>query len=285
MLRLAYYPGCSLEATGREYDESARAVCRALGVELAELEDWNCCGATSAHSIDGFLALALPARNLALAQKVGLDIVAPCSACYNRLRQAEYALRYDRVTGRAIEDAAGFNYLGQVTVISLLETLVKRVGLEAVAGRVVRPLKGLRVACYYGCLLVRPPEVTRFDRPENPVHLDELVAALGADPVFWRGKADCCGASHAIISPDVSTALVGRILALAREAGADVLVTTCPLCQMSLELRRPAGETIPSLYFTELVGLAFDLPEVGTWFDRHLVDVTPVLSTMAQAGI
>jgi len=283
MVRLAYYPGCSLEATGKEYDASARAVCQALGIELVELEDWNCCGATSVHSIDHLLALALPARNLALAQKVGLDIVAPCSACYNRLRQTEHALRHDRSVGRAIEEAVGFNFLGGVTVLSLLEALVRRVGVEAVADRVVHPLRGLRVASYYGCLLVRPPEVTRFDRPENPVHLDEVVEALGAEAVYWRGKTECCGASHAITNPEVASALVGRILALAREAGADAIVTTCPLCQTSLELRRPAGEAIPAVYFTELMGLAFGLPGTRTWLDKHLVDVGPVLSAVVQA--
>jgi heterodisulfide reductase subunit B len=234
--------------------------------------------------VNNLLALALPARNLALAQKLGLDVVAPCSACYNRLRQAEHALRYDRETRAAIEEAAGFNFLGGVTVLSLLEALVKRIRPGTIADRVVHPLQGLRVACYYGCLLVRPPEVTRFDRPENPVHLDELVAALGAEPVAWRGKTDCCGASHAITSPEVATALVGRLLALAREGGADALVTACPLCQTSLEMRRPAGETMPTFYFTELMGLAFGLPGTRAWFAKHLVDVRPALRVLAQTG-
>ncbi|MGQ9755964.1 MAG: CoB--CoM heterodisulfide reductase iron-sulfur subunit B family protein [Desulfotomaculales bacterium] len=285
MIRLAYYPGCSLEATGKEYDASARAVCKALGIELVELDDWNCCGATSAHSVDHLLALALPARNLALAQKKGLDVVAPCSACYNRLRQAEHALRHDRSAGAAIEDAVGFRFLGGVTALSLLEALVRRAGIEVIADRVTRPLRGLRVACYYGCLLVRPPEVTRFDRTENPVHLDEVVGALGAEPVYWRGKTECCGASHAITNPEVAQALVGRILALAREAGADVIATTCPLCQMSLELRRPAGEAIPAVYFTELMGLAFGLPGTHAWLAGHLVDARPVLDAAAHAGV
>lgn len=270
-MKFAYYPGCSLEATAQEYDLSARAAAAALGMELEELHDWSCCGATSAHSLNRRLALALPARNLKLAQEQGLDLVVPCAACYSRLRKADHALRTDPASRAGLEEVLGFTYTGRVQVYSMLDAVVHRVGLENVAAGVKRPLEGLKAACYYGCLSVRPPEAREFELPENPASLDRLVTALGAGAVSWSYKTECCGAGLSLTRSDVVHRLVDRILGAAVEAGANVVVTACPLCMSNLEMRRSrdfAG--LPVLYFTELIGLAYQLPQAAAWLDRHL---------------
>lgn len=270
-MKFAYYPGCSLEATAREFDLSARAAAGALGMELEELHDWNCCGATSAHSIKHQLALALPARNIKQAQEQDLDLVVPCAACYSRMRKADHALRNDSVARAEVEELLGFAYTGRVRVYSMLDAVVQGVGLEAVVAGVRKPLDGLKVACYYGCLLVRPPETREFEPPENPDSLDRLVTALGAEAVNWSYKTECCGASLSLTRSDVVRSLVDRILGAAVEAGAGAVVTACPLCMSNLEMRRsPDFAGLPVLYFTELIGLAHDLPQSTAWLDRHL---------------
>ncbi|MCL6636186.1 MAG: CoB--CoM heterodisulfide reductase iron-sulfur subunit B family protein [Peptococcaceae bacterium] len=279
-MRYAYYPGCSLESTAREYDLSVREACGALGVELVELEDWSCCGATSAHSTNHLLALALPARNLAQASEAGLDLAVPCSACYNRLKTADTVMRRNKETRRQVEAVAEIRYARPVQVYSLLEAVVRGAGLEAVAEKVKRPLKGLKLACYYGCLLVRPPGITGFDRPENPVSLDRLVEALGAKAVQWSYKTECCGASLALSSSETVYGLVGALLDMAEEAGAHALVTSCPLCRANLEMRRQEKHRMPVFYFTELMGHAFGLPGSHAWFQKHLVDPEPLLHSL-----
>lgn len=284
MMRLSYYPGCSLAATSVEYDLSSRAVCRALDLELLELPDWNCCGATSAHSTNHLLSLALPARNLKLAQEVGLDVVVPCSACYNRLKYTDHVLRHDREEREKVEEAAGFSFTGEVAVLSLLETVMTRAGLPRVKAAVKKPLAGLKLVCYYGCLLVRPLEVCSFDDPENPLSLDKLMAALGADVIDWSYKTDCCGASLGLCRTGTANSLVGGILEMAAEAGAEAIVTPCTLCHSNLEMRRTLSGGPPVFFFTELMGLAFQLPGSQDWLKKHLVDPLPLLSRLALAG-
>ncbi|HAR94956.1 MAG TPA: heterodisulfide reductase subunit B [Deltaproteobacteria bacterium] len=279
-MKYAYYPGCSLESTAKEYDYSARAACGHLGIELAELKDWSCCGATSAHSTSHLLSLALPARNLALARDAMLDIAVPCSACYSRLKNADYVMRRDDAARREVEEAAGIDYRSKISVYSLLEAVVIGAGLKAVAEKVKKPLKGLKIACYYGCLLVRPPVVTGFDDTENPVLLDRLMETLGAEAVQWSYKTDCCGASLALSESGAVNGLVGVILEMASEAGASALVTSCPLCQANLEMRRAEDITLPVFYFTELMGLAFGLQDYRGWFQKHLVDPQPLLHSL-----
>lgn len=277
-MKLAYYPGCSLEATAREYDQSARAVCRELGLQLEELEDWSCCGSSSAHNLNHLLAAALAARNIALAQKSGLDVAVPCAACFARLRKADHLLRQGGEIKEELEELVEFEYTGQVAVISLLEAVVSRVGLSGLKEKVTRPLEGLRVACYYGCLMVRPPEVRGFDRVENPEMLDRLMEALGADVKQWSYKTECCGAGLSLTRPEVVEGLVGRLTGAARAAGAEALVTACPLCQNNLEMRQKGEERMPSFYFTELVGIAMGLPEAAGWTAKHLNDASGLVS-------
>ncbi len=282
-MELNYYPGCSASATGLEYDLSVRAVLKELGVTLHDLEDWNCCGASSAHSTNRALAAALPARNLAIAQRNGLDMLAPCAACYSRHKAADHALRHDPEKQREIEHQVGFTYTGQVHVRPPIDVVLNDVGLDAVRARVTRPLKGLKVVGYYGCLLVRPPEVAEFDDPEHPVMMDRLLLALGADVKPWSYATDCCGGGLVLTKARVAARLVSRLTQFAKEAGADALVTACPLCQMSLEMRQTGnGSRMPVVYFTELMGLAFGLQEVDKWWGKHLIDPRPWLQSVGN---
>ena len=276
-MKYTYYPGCTIGTTAVEFGLSTDAVCEALGVELVELEDWNCCGASSAHSLDHELALRLPARNVALAQKEGLDIVAPCPACYQHVLQADRVLREDEHWRREMEAMLGFTYTGQPRIRHLMEVLTEPEVLEAVRRRVTRPLKGLRVASYYGCVLVRPPEFTGWDDPEHPTRMDRLMAALGAEPVEWSYKVDCCGASLALSRSEVVVALSTRLAREAQEAGADVIACACGMCQINLDTRQNLEKKIPILYFTELMGLALGLSGVEKWWNKHMVNPRPVL--------
>jgi len=277
-LRLSYYPGCSLHATAKEYGLSTRAVCDALGIELVEIPDWCCCGASSAHSLNRTFSIALAARNIAAAQSEGLDIVLPCAACFGNVRTADAALRQDESLRREMEELLSFRYSGKLRVLHLLDVIRNGVGLEAVRRRVVRKLAGLKVAAYYGCLLVRPPEVCGFDDTENPTSLDSLVEAIGAEPVKWSYKTECCGASLALIQPEIVEKLVGEITEMAVEAGASCIATACPLCSTNLESRQKVG--LPIFFFTELMGLAFDLEGCEKWLNMHLVGTEQVIEAL-----
>ncbi|RLB07842.1 MAG: disulfide reductase [Deltaproteobacteria bacterium] len=264
-MKVSYYPGCSLLGTAREYDESNRAVCGALGIELEELEGWNCCGATSAHSTDDYLALALPARNLVIADGKGLDLIVPCSACFLRLKASEKKLLEMPL--------ADFPYRGSLKVKHLLNFLAEDENIQKIQERVKKPLAGLKVACYYGCLIVRPPKVTGATEPEDPKEMDRLMAALGAEVIEWSFKTECCGGSLVLARPDIATKLVERILKMAKEAGAEALVSCCPMCQSNLETcQGESSHRTPVFYFTELLGLALGLSGVKGWLKRHLID-------------
>jgi heterodisulfide reductase subunit B len=277
-MNYAYYAGCSLHATGREFDLSARAVCGRLGIGLAEIPDWNCCGASSAHSTSHLLAVSLAARNLALAEAQGAgDIVVPCAACYQRLAVARKELGEDPGLREQVARVTARDYTGRTGVRSLLEVLG---GLDAehLKAQVTQPLSGLKAACYYGCLLVRPPAVTGFDDPEDPRSMDDLVRLAGAEPLPWGYKTECCGAAHGVANEPVTLKLVRDILKVARRAGADCLVCACPLCQNNLDARqehvnRAFGTDfgLPVLYFTQLLGSAFGLSGRDLGLDKHFV--------------
>lgn len=279
----SFYPGCSLHSTGLEYGLSARAVFGHLGLALNELPGWNCCGASSAHALNPTLALALPARTLALAQTAGRDLVTPCAACFNRLKGAEHALRTDPGMRAEIESLIGFHYTGQVAVRPLLAVLYEDCGPDRIAAEVRRPLSGLKVVAYYGCLLVRPPKVTQFDDPDNPHVMADLLRAAGAEVKPWSYATECCGGSLSLSRSDVVRALVTRLVERAREAGAEALVTACPLCQVNLEMRQARTPKMPAFYFTELLGLAFGLPQARKWWGMHLIDPRPALRSAGLA--
>jgi heterodisulfide reductase subunit B len=274
----SYYPGCSLHSTASEYNDSVQEVFTALGVGLHELEDWNCCGASSAHSLNRTLSLALPARNLAIAQRADRDVVMPCAACFNRHKTADYELRTSKERRASIESTVGFEFTGAVAVRPLLDVVGNEVGLERLREQVTRPLTGLKVVGYYGCLLVRPPEITQFENPENPTLMDDILTTLEADVHTWSYATDCCGGGLALTKSDVAARLVNRLADRAREAGAEAIVTSCPLCQLNLEMRQNSnGEKMPIFYFTELIGLAFGLEKARSWWGKHLVDPTGLL--------
>jgi len=277
----SYYPGCSLESTAAEYGESVKAVFKALQVELHELEDWNCCGASSAHSLNRALSLALPARNLAIAQGSGRDVVVPCAACYNRLKMADYEMQHNEERRAFIEQVVDFEYTGTVAVRPVLDVIGNAIGLERIKALVTRPLTGLNVVSYYGCLLVRPPEVAQFENPENPTLMSEVLTALGATVHRWSHTTECCGGGLMLPKPDVAVRLASRLVERAREAGADAMVTSCPMCQMTLEMRQnDSGQPMPLFFITELMGLAFGLDAAPSWWKKHLIDPTQLLQSV-----
>ncbi|MBN1287692.1 MAG: CoB--CoM heterodisulfide reductase iron-sulfur subunit B family protein [Anaerolineae bacterium] len=275
----AYYPGCSLHATGKEFHQSTEAVFEALGAPLRELEDWNCCGASSAHAVNPELTLALPARNLALAQRQGGgDVVMPCAACFNRHKAADIALRTDEQKRARLEQIVEFTFDGSAQVRTLIDVIYNDIGLDRVRAQVKRPLNGLRVVAYYGCLLVRPKTVNDFDDPEHPVVMGRILAALGAEVRPYAYTTECCGGALSLTAPKSAARMVNRLVGYAREAGAEAMAVSCPLCQINLEMRQSkGGPRMPIFYVTELMGLAFDLPGAAQWQRMHLIDPKPVL--------
>ena len=284
-MKYAFFPGCSLESTAWDFDRSTRAVCGALGIALTDVPDWVCCGSTPAHASSDSLAVALPVLNLQKAQGLGLPVMVACASCYARLRTAnrriargpEDRLRTERITGRS--------YDGGVEVRHVLDVLVNQLGSDGIRAKVRRPLAGLRVACYYGCLLTRPPEVVAFDDAEHPTCMDGLVAAAGAESLDWPFKTECCGASLAMTHPGVASRLAHRLLCMAQEAGADCLAVACPLCQVNLDLRQADAakahgpfRPTPVLYVTQLLGLALGLPPKNLGIDDLTVSPDALLA-------
>jgi heterodisulfide reductase subunit B len=289
-MKYHYYPGCSLEGTAREYDQSARALLAALGVQLSVIDGWTCCGASAAEATSALLALALPARNLALAERQAeaMDVLVPCSACYLNLKTAAEKTRTDALLAAQINAVLGAEQLhlqGRLRVRHLLDVLTTDLGAAAVRAKVVRPLTGLRIAPYYGCQCLRP--YADFDDPERPTSMDPLIRAAGAEVFPWQMGGRCCGASHMSTQHDVGIALVAGILEAAR--GAAAIVTVCPMCQMNLEAfqgaaGRAAGNDlhINILYLPQLIGLAVGLDasvlglRLNLAFDNALIRSIPV---------
>ena len=273
MKEITYYPGCSLHGTAREYDESFRAVAKLLDVGLHELEDWTCCGSTSAHCTDEALAVALPVRNLRLAGKYDREMVVPCVACYSRFRSAEAGAKEH-------PEYLETPYEGGVSVRYALDFFGDAEMIEKMKAQVVKPLTGLKVACYYGCLAVRPPELTGVKNYENPMHMDRLMELLGAEALPWSYKTDCCGASLTMTRTDIVMQLSRRLLAMAKEAGADCVVTGCSMCHANLDTRQSeeSAEGFPVFYFTELMGLAMGHRDAKKWLGRHVTDAVTLMT-------
>ncbi|HOU29140.1 MAG TPA: CoB--CoM heterodisulfide reductase iron-sulfur subunit B family protein [Thermoleophilia bacterium] len=287
---LAYYPGCSLHGTEPEYDESLRAVVEALGVAIAEIPDWNCCGASSGHTTDQLLGVALPARNLALAEAAGFDrVLTPCAACYNRLAAARLAVAEDAALAEQMPDILGRPFENSVEVLGVLSLLREAAAdiadLAAAPRPTPNPMVGAKLAAYYGCLLVRPPEVSAGDDPEQPMYMDEIIQACGAEAVDWNMKVECCGGAFSV-SRTSSVLRLGRaIVEDARRSGAEAIVVACPLCHTNLDLRQRAMESrgeprIPVLFITQIVGLALGLEPEALGLKRHFIDTEPLLSDL-----
>ncbi|NLG65068.1 MAG: heterodisulfide reductase subunit B [Actinobacteria bacterium] len=282
MTRLAYYPGCSLRSTARELDRSFRASAAALGLALEEIPRWECCGTTAAHTASRLLAAALPANELAkVPADMGLNAIAtPCAACFSRFVTTRHELREDEQLRREVEIVVGRPVPTDIAVLNLIDVYHDVVGLAALRAKVTRPLRGLRIAAYYGCLLTRPPAATLAEDPEYPTRMDAVLGALDAEPVAWSGKTDCCGASLALCDRTVVIALARKIVANARACGAQAIATACPLCQLNLDTCqadiRASDQTwasIPVFYLSQLVGHAVGVPARQLGWRKHVVAV------------
>lgn len=284
-MNVAYYPGCSLHALAHEYDASTRLVCERLGLDLREVDDWNCCGATAAHSLDHKLALGLSGRNLALVKSMNLDkVTTPCAGCFNRLKSA--SLELQELASKSASDGAGFNGAEEIRVSHLLQLLSEDVGMENINDQVVKPLTGMKFAAYYGCLITRPRSIAQFDDSEQPVSMDLILQALGAETVKWSHKAECCGGGFAASDTGIVVDLGGQILEAAQQAGAEAIVVACPMCQTNLDTRQRAIETargknynLPILYLTQVMGLAFGFTPRQMGLNRELVKPTKLLAS------
>lgn len=287
-MKLGYFPGCSLESGSKEFDASLKAVASRLDVELAEIHDWSCCGASSAHATDHRLAVALSARNLALAEEQGHStVMAPCAACFSRLATARHELSRNEPLAKQIRPMLSRPFGNKVEVqnaVALLQSLAPAIKAKA------SPLAGLKVACYYGCLLLRPPEIARFDDPENPTSMEEVVSAAGATPVAWSRRTECCGAGMSLARTGSVVRLGRNILESAKAAGAQAVVVACPMCHSNLDLRQSAMERrgdplgLPILFITQLVGLALKVDPAELGLKRHFVSAAGVLAALASAG-
>ncbi|HVM93606.1 MAG TPA: CoB--CoM heterodisulfide reductase iron-sulfur subunit B family protein [Terriglobales bacterium] len=283
-MKYAYYPGCSLRGTGKAYEESLLAVFQTLGIEVQEIDNWNCCGATTYLSVDELASYALAARNLALAEREGLDIIAPCAACYLVLNKTQHYIRdypdIKTVVTRALKQI-GLDYVGRVRVRHPLDVFLNDVGAKAITAKVAKPLKGLRVAPYYGCQIVRP--YATFDDQGDPTSMDKLLAACGAAVAPYPLKTRCCGGSQKGTLPKIGLDLIRVLIEEAMRDGADVIATVCPLCQFNLEcFQEEAGDSrplsMPVLYFTQLMALALGASPGAVAFHRSLINIEPVLA-------
>ena len=283
---IAYYPGCSLHSTAAEYDHTVRAVAEMLDLELVEPPGWVCCGSSPAHSTDHTLATVLPMRTLATVEQMGLDTVtAPCSACYARMKAAAYTVANDDKMAKEVEAEIGYAYQGSVKVQHLVDTLVDQAGLAKIEASVEKPLAGLKVACYYGCLVTRPPQMTGAEHPEYPTKMDDVLRALGAEPVDWSYKTDCCGGALSLTQTPLALELTRKILQNARDCGANAVAAVCPLCHVNLDARQSQMELdfqLPVLYLTQLMALAFGLGEKKAALSKNIVDPRPVLGDYVQ---
>jgi heterodisulfide reductase subunit B2 len=279
-MTLGFYPGCSLKGSSREYAESVLAVARAFDVTIQEISDWNCCGATAAHNLNRDLSVALPARILSLAEEQGFEeIVVPCAACYSRLTVTGHQLDSDASLRTRIAEINNKEYKGTTRILNVVQMLDKYVtpNLES---KIKTPFNH-KVACYYGCYLVRPHEILKFDREEDPQSMDDLMLKIGATPVEWAFKTECCGAGLSVSRTSSVGRLSGQIMKDAHDRGAEAVVVACPMCHSNLDMRREAinsflGEKIdiPVLYVTQAIGLAVGIDRKELALQRHFVKVT-----------
>ena len=271
-MRLSFYPGCSMEGMANDYARSIDAVFKDLGIELVEIKDWSCCGSTAAHSLNQAMSVVLPARNLAAAEKMGLDLVSPCAMCFNRLRFSQNMIK------KKVFDIP-WPVTGNIRVHDMTRFLAEPPMIKLIKERILKPLNRLRVVCYYGCQMIRPPKITGYTDYENPQTIDRIVAATGAKVIDWSYKATCCGASISMARKEIGESLTIRILHKARQAGAEAIVVSCPLCQYNLDIiqKGRSDRRTPVFYFSELLRLSFKEHANPKWFKMHFTDLVPLL--------
>lgn len=289
-MKLAYYPGCSAESTARDMHMSSLAVARELGIQLIEPEGWTCCGATAGHQTDRVLAASLAAANLVAVKKMGLDMMVNCAACYSRMKMANYEVKNHARMRSKVGSAVGTDYDGSVRVRHFLEILLEDIGMDRIKAAVKKPLTDLKIASYYGCLLVRPAEVMEFDDPENPTSMDELVEAMGGTALDWPHKVECCGGGLSMSRTDLVLKLTDSILDMAKQAGADAVVVACPMCQVNLDLRQIDLEKqmgrrhdLPILYITQLLGLCMDIAPQQLGLGKLMISPDRIVNAMASS--
>lgn len=292
-IRIPYYPGCTLNTVARDFDQSARLSARILGCELSELAQWNCCGASFPLTPDNIIGLTGPANVLISARKEGDQVATMCSFCYNTLKRTNHVIKKDAGTREVLNDFLDTDYKGEVKVLHLLEVLRDVVGFERLKQKVVRPLNGLRVAAYYGCMLLRPHKEIGMDpHHESPTIFEEFLSVLGCQPVDYSHKGECCGSHLTMSEEEIVVRLSGRVVGSAREAGAEVITTSCPLCfynleraQQHLSAEAQAGKMkeeqgyriLPVLYFTQILGLALGQEAGALGLTGNGLDPMPVL--------
>jgi heterodisulfide reductase subunit B len=293
MKKFALFPGCSLEKMAVSYNRSSVETTKKFGIELEELEDWNCCGATTYFHVDQLLAYTLVARNLAIAEKEGLDFVAPCSACYKNAYFTNEYIKEDEDLAEHInfaleQDKLKFN--GEVKVHHIIDIFANEIGAEEIKNKVTNPLKGLKIAPYYGCQIVRPRK--NGEDTENPQFFEEIIEAMGAEPVEFTNRLRCCGASLIMTNRHAALSMVNVILKDAVDSGTDVIATACPLCQVNLECYQTQVNEefgtkyhLPVLYFTQLMGLALGLPRKRLGIGRELVSASAIFSQVMGKGV
>jgi heterodisulfide reductase subunit B len=277
-MKVGYFPGCSLSGTSRDFGESVAAVAKALDIELAEIPEWGCCGSSSGHMTDRLVSVALPVNVLLKAKRAGLSqVMAPCAACYNRLATAKHEVETSAKTRAQVEQVLQAKLDQLPRVLNVIELLAQV--SDRIAAKVSKKFEQT-VACYYGCLLVRPAKITGFDRTEDPQEMDKLVAAVGGKTVAWSFKTECCGASFSLSRTDVVGRLGAKIMKDAVAHNAEAVVVACPMCHSNLDLRRgeinrrlEAKTTIPVLFITQVIGLALGIPRKQLGLARHFVPV------------
>ncbi|MGD8666412.1 MAG: CoB--CoM heterodisulfide reductase iron-sulfur subunit B family protein [Desulfobacterales bacterium] len=274
-MKVSYYPGCSLEGTARDYAESILGICAPLDIQLEEIPDWNCCGATAAHSIDQRASIELAGRTLNLATRLPhSDLLVPCPMCFNRLKTAAWTLNQDMADRYAIHLKGALPKIWDLANFFATDEM-----LQCVAKHIKKPLEGLKVVCYYGCMANRPPEITEAADHENPQSLDRIMQNLGATAIPWPYKTDCCGASQVLSRPDIVSQLVGKLYDMAQRVGAQAIVVSCQMCQANLDMHQEKigadwgkSFSLPVYYFSELIGLAQNVSGIKHWLRRHITD-------------
>jgi len=278
-MKLGFYPGCSLTGSSREYNESILAISKEAGIELVEITDWNCCGATAAHNLNHELSVSLPARNLVLAELDGMEeLVVPCAACFNRLVMTQHELSENNILKTEIEAKLGMSLKNDIKILNVLQFLEKYI-FPKLDELIKKPLAH-DVACYYGCLLVRPNKVMKEERFEDPMAMDVIMQKLGANAIDWPFKTECCGAGFSVSKTEIVGELSGKIVRSAADRGAKAIVVACPMCHSNLDMRRPAIESylkrkvdIPVIYITQAIALAMGLTPRQAGIQRHFVPV------------
>ncbi|PIP54651.1 MAG: heterodisulfide reductase subunit B [Bacteroidetes bacterium CG23_combo_of_CG06-09_8_20_14_all_32_9] len=285
-MNIGFYPGCSLTGTSKEYNESLVAVATSCGITLQEIGEWNCCGASSAHALNHELALLLPSRILALAEQQGFtELLIPCAACYSRIATAQHQLLQDAKLLAEVSEILKIKFTATIKLFNPLKFLSEKI-LPLIEDKIKNKLN-LKVSCYYGCLLVRPPQIMKTERFEDPVVMENILAKCGAYPIDWNFKTECCGASLSIARGDISSKLSMRILRDAADKKAEVVAVACPMCHSNLDMRRPdinslltAKIDIPVLFITQLIGMALGIPAEKLGLHRHFVKNDKMVSNV-----